>query len=178
MDSGVPPRIAGYRLADFVPESEGSAAALGAAAEWATKADHGDAWLVLCGPLGSGKTHLAIGACRALKLETPRSHLAYELVPDLISKIKEYLNEKREDPRYRLAAAPIVVLDSVDPRQQPEWFRRELEAVLRERFVQCRSTLITTTRNVEEIANAYPSLANAGLNEKTLSPRAKLKKPA
>lgn len=163
IDSGVPPRQSGERLRTFEPRTAALADALKVAIQWAATASTTDSWLVLSGPRGAGKTHLAVGACRALKKGFPRCQLAYALVPDLIRKLKESFDDRKLDPLYPLMASPIAVFDGLDPRSEPEWFRREIEAVIRERFAQQRSTLITTLRNVQEIANAYPSLG--GLTE-------------
>jgi len=167
IDSGVPPRQAGAKLREFERRTAALAAALKAAAQWAATAPMADAWLVLSGPRGAGKSHLAIGACRAVKQAAPRRQLAYALVPDLIRKLKESFDDRSLEPLSALMSAPIAVLDGLDPRGEPEWFRREMEAVIRERFAQRRSTLITTLRNVQEIANAYPSLG--GLKDKAVT---------
>ena len=93
-------------------------------------------WLLITGPAGTGKTHLAatiINEARALGVN---SH--YESVPDLLDRIRN----EGQSAQYDVVSAHLLVMDDVGMHHSTEWAEKTLNAIIGRRRHQQLPTVI------------------------------------
>jgi DNA replication protein DnaC len=116
-------------------------------------------WLLLMGPHGSGKTHLAaaIANDRRRRGETP----CFVVVPDLLDYLRRGFNA--DDPRSSYEAfdemkqAPLLILDDLDTQTQIAWVRDRLFQLLNYRYTARLPTVITTALSLDELGERLAS---------------------
>jgi len=116
-------------------------------------AEHPEGWLVLTGPHGSGKTHLAAAVANGL---IDRGDPALFLsVADLLDELRGSYDEDAEvDYEQRLAQmrdAPLLVLDDLDGYSETAWAREKFVQLVTHRFNALLPTVFTSVRNPSEI---------------------------
>jgi DNA replication protein DnaC len=120
-------------------------------------------WLVLAGPEGRGKTHLAIAAahvCIARGIA-----VAYHVVPLWLDALRATqrppLDSEPAPPldrvRHKAERYPAVILDDLGADRDTDFAREQLYLVLNERWRERRRTLITTNEPVEHFAGRLAS---------------------
>ena len=168
--AGVPPRFLDRRLDTFV-ERGGTRRALEAARAVADR----PAGLLLVGPSGTGKTHLAVGilAERARRwLEkwpddftraddghggftlTPRPQLrqAFVGVPKLLDDLRYAIRRSDDDPLPRYATADLLVLDDLGRERTTDWALERLYVLVNERYEARRPTIVTANYRPADLA--------------------------
>jgi len=118
-------------------------------------------WLLLTGPAKSAKTYLASAVLRATVQRSRGVHLWYQDVESLRTALKGYQFDSEDpEPTERLRAADLAIVDGLAPmRSEREWwFYEKLEDVLHERWVNQRSTLITTRAAPQDLFASFPRL--------------------
>jgi DNA replication protein DnaC len=102
------------------------------------------------GPVGTGKTSLAILVAKAAK-EAGRSYAVYP-VPRLLAEIKRTFDRDASDSYLsvfrRLCTVDVLVLDDLGAEKQTEWVLEQLYSIVNERWQDRRSIVVTT--NVPE----------------------------
>lgn len=95
--------------------------------------------LVLIGPVGTGKTHAAVAACRVAHW----SGLGVRFLP-----VVELLDLLRpggpENALYDLADVDRLILDDVGSERPTEWTAERLYALLNRRWLEVAPTIVTT----------------------------------
>jgi len=129
--------------------------AVAAARRWA---DDPQGWLVLTGPAGSGKTHIAAAiAGQAIAAGRPALFLS---VADLLDELRASLRrpEAEEDAgdgydrtAEQLRNAPLLVLDDLDSFHDTPWAREKFIQLLSHRFHALLPTICTVDRSPEEL---------------------------
>jgi len=118
--------------------------ALQAAREFARSPEN---WLVLVGPHGSGKTHLAVGILNQL-LDSGRPVLFAEVV-ELLDQLHPSFGpgEKREPGQIleEVKKAPVLILDDLRVETVSPWAREKLYQILNYRYTLRLPTAITAT---------------------------------
>jgi DNA replication protein DnaC len=110
--------------------------------------DHLDAGrgLWFDGPVGTGKTSLAILVAKAAK-EAGRSYAVYP-VPRLLAEIKRTFDRDASDTYLgffrRLCTVDVLVLDDLGAEKQTEWVLEQLYSIVNERWQDRRSIVVTT----------------------------------
>ena len=103
--------------------------------------------LLLCGPCGTGKTHLATGILHELVLRRGVSGRFCDF-RDLFARLKRtYGNDAREEERDVLAevlSADVVVLDDLGAGRVTEWSFDIAQTVINELYERQRTVVITT----------------------------------
>jgi DNA replication protein DnaC len=98
------------------------------------------------GPVGTGKTSLAILVAKAAK-DAGRSYAVYP-VPRLLAEIKRTFDRDASDTYLgffrRLCTVDVLVLDDLGAEKQTEWVLEQLFSIVNERW-QDRRTIVVTT---------------------------------
>jgi DNA replication protein DnaC len=118
------------------------------------------------GPVGTGKTSLAILVAKAAK-EAGRSYAVYP-VPRLLAEIKRTFDRDASDSYLgffrRLCSVDLLVLDDLGAEKQTEWVLEQLYSIVNERWQDRRSIVVTT--NIPDEGPEAPSVAlRAGVRE-------------
>jgi DNA replication protein DnaC len=98
------------------------------------------------GPVGTGKTSLAILVAKAAK-QAGRSYAVYP-VPRLLAEIKRTFDRDASDSYLgffrRLCSVDLLVLDDLGAERQTEWVLEQLYSIVNERWQDRRSIVVTT----------------------------------
>jgi DNA replication protein DnaC len=98
------------------------------------------------GPVGTGKTSLAILLAKAAK-DAGRSYAVYP-VPRLLAEIKRTFDRDASDSYMgffrRLCTVDVLVLDDLGAEKQTEWVLEQLYSIVNERWQDRRSIVVTT----------------------------------
>jgi DNA replication protein DnaC len=98
------------------------------------------------GPVGTGKTSLAILVAKAAK-DAGRSHAVFP-VPLLLAEIKRTFDRDSGDNYLaffrRLCSVDLLVLDDLGAEKQTEWVLEQLYSIVNERWQDQQSIVVTT----------------------------------
>jgi DNA replication protein DnaC len=121
-----------------------------AAAEYA---ENPAGWLVLTGPNGSGKTHLAAAiANHCIKSEQV---VFFMHVPDLLDHLRATYAPSSEltysDLYMQVVEAPLLILDGLGAHSSTPWAEEKLQQVINHRFNAELPTIVTTASALAEL---------------------------
>lgn len=140
----VPPRMQDWSLDSFAALSGKRQLVADVRAVW----EETDRWPVLTGPVGVGKTGVAVSLLN--------EHLAaglgglYIVTPTLLGHIRSTYDDAADTAITEatvltgLVQTPLLVLDDVGVARLTEWGREKLYTVINERFIANRRTIVTT----------------------------------
>lgn len=116
-------------------------------------AENPHGWLVLAGPYGSGKTHLA--AAIAHVVASRGIPALFVGVPDLLDWLRAAFHPKSDQPydqRFdEVKLAPFLVLDDLGTESATPWAREKLYQLLNYRYLAGAPTVITTATPLEHL---------------------------
>jgi len=106
----------------------------------------GDA-LMIWGPYGNGKSHLA--AAVAHKVKSQGHTVVFQTMPELLERIRETFNDRKnketeKDIMYALQNCALLVLDDVGAEKLSDWVQDVLFRIVDGRYRQKRPIMYTT----------------------------------
>jgi DNA replication protein DnaC len=133
---------------NFIPQNDSQKNALNICSEYVS--EFGDTGLYICGPVGVGKTHLAVATIKSVLFGHDRikglfmrtSHLLQQLRPPV------------EDAQLldKVSTIPILVLDDMGVQKDSEWTYEQITAIIDTRLVDMLPTIITSNLTLESLA--------------------------
>lgn len=126
----------------FDPRVHGVRGAFEKAQEYAREPD---GWLVLSGPVGCGKTHLAAAIARVVVSRgTP---VLFSTVPELMDHLREAFAPTHEIPYHKLfddiREVELLVLDDLGVEYTTPWATEKLFQIMNFRYINRTPTIIT-----------------------------------
>lgn len=103
-------------------------------------------FLVLTGPIGTGKTHQAYGALRRIAETGPkRFEMIATTAPDMYGRLRPGGSEKgTEHELKKLCRVPLLLLDDLGTEKLSEWTEEATTRLVNERYNECLPLIITT----------------------------------
>ena len=117
-------------------------------------------WLVLCGPHGVGKTHLAVAITGEL---SGRVDVYFARVQQLMHRLQSSFqsagdSQETFDTLFRTAAdAEVLILDDLGAENDSEWTRATLHELLSHRYEARLPTVVTTFIDMTQQSGAIAS---------------------
>ena len=117
-------------------------------------------WLLLSGPVGVGKTHLAVAIGKHSK-EVDNLEVIFTVVPDLLDHLRASFDPKAEhayDDRFnQIRNAQLLILDDLGTENATPWAREKLFQIINHRYTERFPTIITTNTDLAKIDDRIAS---------------------
>lgn len=152
-DARIPPRYQRCTLENFIAyDNEKLLAALRYARRFVEEFPHAPKGLMLIGPPGIGKTHIAVAVLReAIRRTGLRGvyHDTRALLRDLRSTYNPSLNAAESEVIRPVMTADLLVLDDLGAERMTDWVEETMSSIVNTRYNERRLTIFTS--NYEDI---------------------------
>lgn len=159
--ANIPARYEACCFESFTPLNEKLSLAKAQAARYVEDYPVVDCGLLILGPCGVGKTHLAVSILKALIYKQGVNGLFYDF-RELLKNIQHSFNPVSQMTEMEVLApvldAEILVLDDLGAERPTEWVRDTFAYILNSRYNRKLTTLITS--NFEDGQQSYATLAD------------------
>lgn len=143
--------VSSWTFDDFDTNIRGASDAYEVAREFA---QNPNGWLVLVGPYGSGKTHLA-AAIANHALQTQHMRPIFAVVPDLLDYLRATFapdSESSYDKRFHaVRTADLLILDDLGTENTTPWAREKLFQIVNHRYMERLPTVYTTNMDLDKL---------------------------
>ena len=106
-----------------------------------------DGWLLLRGPIGSGKTHLAVATALEM-IDRFNAPVLFMVVPDLLDHLRSAFDPAKSidyDDRFeQVKTASILILDDLGTENATPWAREKLFQIFNYRYNERLPIIVTT----------------------------------
>ncbi|ULR56106.1 ATP-binding protein [Streptomyces deccanensis] len=123
--------------------------------------------LLIAGPTGTGKTHQAYGAIRALLSRGVRLRWEATTAADLYARLRPRAGHDAERDLQTLARCPLLLVDDLGAAKSSEWTEELTYRLINHRYEHLRPTLITTNLPIPELRTALGDRVASRLAEMT-----------
>ncbi|MFD7993136.1 ATP-binding protein [Streptomyces mexicanus] len=123
--------------------------------------------LLITGPTGTGKTHQAYGAIRALLGRGVRLRWEGTTTADLYARLRPRAGHDTERDLQTLARSPLLLLDDLGAAKASEWTEELTYRLINHRYEHLLPTLITTNLPTRELRDALGDRVASRLAEMT-----------
>lgn len=110
--------------------------------------------IILRGPCGCGKTHLAAAIIN--RLAERGIYGRFEVVPELLETIRSGFNRQDDEAKAsinQLKEAALLVLDDLGAEKVTDWAREQIFIIINRRYESMLPTVITTNYTTAELVN-------------------------
>jgi DNA replication protein DnaC len=160
-NANIPPRYEHCSLEDFAARNEKLSLAKALATRFVNEYPVVDCGLLILGPCGVGKTHLAVSVLKALIQKHQVNGLFWDF-RDLLKRIQHSFNPDSQTSQMEILdpvlQAQVLVLDDLGAERPSEWVSDTFAYILTTRYNLKLTTLITS--NFEDRAGQYVNLPN------------------
>ncbi|MFF7576837.1 ATP-binding protein [Streptomyces sp. NPDC008061] len=144
------------RYERIVPRRFAHAAAGERSTAWAAAvtADlHGARSLLLCGPVGTGKTHSAWSALRAIAETGTNIRFLATTEADLFARLRPGGSTSPEDELEALTKVDVLFVDDLGAAKNTEWTEEITYRLINRRYEECQPCIFTTNAAAKELAS-------------------------
>lgn len=147
-----------HTFAEFNDSVEGLESAFQTAQDYAANPE---GWLFLHGPVGTGKTHLAVAIANQLTAQRPNSRVLFAVVPDLLDHLRATFDPAKGvdyDERFeQIRRADMLILDDLGTENTTPWAREKLFQIFNHRYNERSATVVTSNHDIYEIEDRVRS---------------------
>ncbi len=127
--------------------------------------------LLLCGQVGTGKTHLLVGIVRELTLNkgVPCRFLEFT---HLLSQLRRAIENQEKSTALleALSSVPVLAIDELGKGRKTDWELSIIDELISKRYNRCLTTLFTTNYPLEEPSRPSKKDGPTHINSEFIKP--------
>lgn len=151
MSAGVGQRFLNCTIDNYQPNTKDQKIALARTKKYLSTLPS-ERGLLISGPVGTGKTHLAIAVLRTVFSSAAFSQIMFYPLPKLLSGIREQMGKSRKQNLLEESMkVDFLVLDDLGAERVTDWVAEQLYILVNERYENMRPTIFTTNCDLETL---------------------------